>query len=441
MAAQSFPTPAESPAAWQPLLTGADASEARAAIDALSADLLTAQSYDEAWDTDPRQENAYDVFLASGAPGVALAFGSMAECDGDARALAASEALLETVAARLPELDLHPSLYVGIVGPAWVLAHLTRIGVARQFASDWTPALDDLDEQFAQYVAHRGWGSNYDLVKGLIGIGVYALERFPEPRAAQSLDAVLEHLADLAEESEDGVTWFTPPELIDPASMRRFRDGCYELGVAHGVAGAIAFLASAHAVAKDRVRIETLLDRAVRWLMGRREDGRFPYPREIARDGASEGGRLSWCNGNVGIAAALLKAGLVLDDAGVRSHAIELAVAGAGVEPREAHMIDPCLCHGTAGIAHVLNRMHQATGDARLEERAQTWYRAALRARGSGGIGGYLFGNPDGGDGVADPGFLMGAAGLLLALTAALGCEPQWDRALLVDMPSRQGAA
>jgi len=111
---------------------------------------------------------------------------------------------------------------------------------------------------------------------------------------------------------------------------------------------------------------------------------------------------------------------------------------------------DAGLCHGSTGIAHLVNRMAQASGDQELRDAAERWYRVALDMRRPGqGIAGLLSwvdvtenGKTVGWQWKSEPGFLSGVAGIGLGLLAAVtDFEPAWDRVLLVAIPPRNGAA
>jgi hypothetical protein len=84
--------------------------------------------------------------------------------------------------------------------------------------------------------------------------------------------------------------------------------------------------------------------------------------------------------------------------------------------------------------------MYQATGDAQLKEAATFWFERTLELRRPGeGVAGFAAFMPEE-DGkerwIADPGLLNGAAGIALALLAAITpVEPAWDQMLLVSIP------
>ena len=155
---------------------------------------------------------------------------------------------------------------------------------------------------------------------------------------------------------------------------------------------------------------------------------------------------------------ALLAAATEFDNQDWYSLAMELAVS-ASERPRGfSGVIDAGLCHGAAGLGHVFNRLFQATGEKRLALAAREWFSVALNmparpaapillpqsklfgktmempADGIAGFSAWTYSEALGWHWIADRGFLTGAAGIGLALMAAIGRhEPTWDRVLLLS--------
>jgi lantibiotic modifying enzyme len=97
-----------------------------------------------------------------------------------------------------------------------------------------------------------------------------------------------------------------------------------------------------------------------------------------------------------------------------------LALRAAARPPDQAGVSDPGLCHGSAGLAHLFNRMYQVTAEPALAEAARFWGERTLELCATAA--------PD------HPGLLEGTAGIALALEA-LGttAEPVWDQMLLIS--------
>ncbi len=114
----------------------------------------------------------------------------------------------------------------------------------------------------------------------------------------------------------------------------------------------------------------------------------------------------------------------------------ELARCSAIRDPELCGAVDPCLCHGAAGLAHIYNRAYQACGDPVFLDAARAWFRRTLDMRRPEGLGGFASPSQVPDTWRTSTGLLDGATGVALALLAAVEpVEPRWDRLLLCDLP------
>lgn len=361
--------------------------------------------------------------LTSGNAGLALFHayaGRAADVD------AALDAAIDAVAS----VPLGGSLYVGFPGVAWAVEHL------RGGAED---ANEEVDAVLVEHLDDTPWTSGYDLVSGLAGLGVYAIERLRARGATSSAAAVLARVLDRLEESAErtaeGITWHTPPALV-PA-WQGAPEGYYNLGLAHGVPGVVAMLGAAIAIGAEAPRARALIEPAVRWVLAQALPEGFPSwvgtaaPPRPARD--------AWCYGDPGVAAALLVAGRAAGEPAWERAAIATARRVVMRPFAKSGIRDAGLCHGAAGVAHVLNRIAQATGDEAIAEGARTMFARALDMQQPGvPVAGFPSAELDAVGGpirwVRDAGLLTGAAGVGLALAAATSDRaPDWDRMLLIS--------
>lgn len=374
-----------------------------------------------------------DPLLASGQPGQALFFAYLdAARKGSDAADRALDALGRSIDA-LAERELLPTLYTGICGIGWAVEHLTR----RFFATDEDLCVA-IDEALEKLLSSRQT-HQYELIAGLAGYGTYLVERLPNPDAARLLVRVLDLLEESAEMSRQGISWYTQPEWLPSWQRERMPDGCYNLGVAHGVPGVLGFLAAARRGGVDDPRLTRLADGTVRWLLGRRlpPGAGSELPSTIIPGLTPEPSRMAWCYGDLGISVVLLAAARSFGRPDWEAEALDLARLAAR---RPVEATDSSLCHGTAGNGHLFNRIFQATGDPEMKEAALAWYRLALGQRrpGEGFAGFVTWVGPRAGEGEwqGHPGMLIGAAGVGLALLAAVSdVEPDWDRVLLASIP------
>jgi hypothetical protein len=336
------------------------------------------------------------------------------------------------------------SLYSGLTGVAWAAAHLRD----RLRDLDTEAVNEEIDETLLEHLSQSPWPATYDLIDGLVGFGVYALERMSPGAdaarltAAACLERVIDRLAETAERRSDGITWVSRAEWVPPERREQYPPCHYNLGLAHGVPGVIALLGQACAAGVAVARARPLLDGAVRWLLSQQGPAGFSSLTEP--EPSATPARLAWCYGDPGVAAALLLAARCVDEPSWEEAARAIARRAAERQPEQAGVVDTGLCHGAAGLGHLFNRLFQATGEAWLGEAAQFWFRRTLEMRQSErGVAGFAAWRlaPDGTPGwAADPGLLTGAAGIALALLAATTpIEPAWDRVLLVSIAPRPG--
>jgi hypothetical protein len=344
--------------------------------------------------------------------------------------------LLEGAIDGIGESLAFAGLYSGFAGVAWTLEHLR----GRLFEEDGE---EDPGEEVAavlkDHLALTPWRLDYDLISGLAGFGVYAVERMPRPWGKECLEHVVARLAENAEHNAQGTTWLTVPELIPERDRNVYPNGNYNLGVAHGVPGVIPVLAEAAVAGIDT---GDLLEQSVAWLLSCKlpVESLSAFPYSLAAGTESRPTRVAWCYGDLGVSVALLNAARLVANRRWEEEAIAVGRRVAARAVTEAGVIDAGLCHGGLGNAHLFNRLYQASGVDDFAAAARRWYDWGLDFRKPGvGVGGYQSWSPDEKMDLKwtdDEGFLTGSAGIGLALVAGVSAvRPEWDRVLLAAIP------
>jgi lantibiotic modifying enzyme len=425
------PDDASAAKCWRPILSGTTAEQALQAVDAIAESITSITA----------SPGERDPSLGRGQAGLALLYTWLARTGRMPQADLLARQCLDQAIEALSTQAMNASFYGGFTGVAWAADLVDRL--LDPDAEDRGEAVDDALLRLLS--RDDRWSASYDLIVGLTGLGVYALQRHPRPVATECLRQVVERLHECARRDEHGLYWWTPPaEILDEESQKQYSSGRVDLGVAHGVAGAVALLGGICGAGLEQATARPLLEGAVSWLLAHSVPTAAgpTFPVWVAPAFQPSPARCAWCYGDPGIAAALMLAARGVGDAGWEQTAVALACRAAERPASETAVVNANFCHGAAGLAHVYNRMYQATGESTLGRAALYWlertlgfYRLAKDAGGS-----WVQGNWDPGQrelwtwtGIE---LVEGAAGVaLVLLAAATSVEPTWDRMFLVSAP------
>ncbi|MFE0044304.1 lanthionine synthetase C family protein [Streptomyces albireticuli] len=373
--------------------------------------------------------------LADGGPGLALAYAQLDRCAPDPGPRAMASGYLAATVEGAESAGTPPGLFGGLAGPAFA---------AWSLSCD-TASLTALDERVRAEVpvraralarAHGVATRAFDVISGLTGTGAYLLCRAAEdPASEDALRTVLTSLVALCGERAGLPHWHTPVEAIRDAGRRaECPYGALNCGMAHGIAGTVALLALALRSGITVPGHREALVRAAAWLGARSSEDEWgpdwpavvplPGPSSAAPPARPMAGRGSWCYGAPGIARALWLAGDALGDDRQRALAVRALKAAHRRPPaRRRAGTAPGLCHGMAGLLQITLRFAHDTGDADFSAAAVELTRRLL-----------TWCEKDRAFAEEGPGFLDGAAGVVLALlAAATDAAPAWDRALLLS--------
>ncbi|NGO66835.1 lanthionine synthetase C family protein [Streptomyces sp. SB3404] len=387
-------------------------------------------------DVRPDSPRWRDQSLSKGAAGVAVLHGLRAQ-----QGLGGTESMHAWLArAARDDLSAGPGAGLWFGAPA--------VGFALHLAAPdrYQGALARLDAAVAQLVharltaaaerigaARRPSQYEFDLTRGLAGLGAYLLRRDPGGELLRRVLAYVVRLTrpipadDAAGSRAPG--WWTadiPAGSLDSA----FAHGHANLGMAHGIPAALALLALAMregiTVDGHADAIETVSVHLDAW---RQPSAAGPWwPERITLDELEDGrphrdgpARPSWCYGTPGIARAQQLAALALGDT-ARQQAAEDALVCCLADPVQlARVTDPALCHGWAGI---VTTVWHAAADATAPGIAHGLDRVLVR----------LLDDARDTDPDQVPGLIEGSAGIALALhSIATGTTGGWPTCLLID--------
>ncbi|MBB4930881.1 hypothetical protein F4561_001701 [Lipingzhangella halophila] len=311
-----------------------------------------------------------------------------------------------------------PWLYGGAAQAGWVAI---RLAESRGTAVSGLAAIDE---------TVLGWATDFpaerdiDLPMGLLGLGVYGLAH-PDPGYREKLTAeVLDRVAERTKHDDNGrfVQLGTSEARIADQSA-----GARIIGVAHGTAGLVSYLASAAAAdPAQRPRARALLDECLRWLLRQRNGGHGSvFPHRVETRYAPT--RATWCSGDPGAAAALRVAERATGDRAAGEVARAAARAVVHRPDEDTGVVDGCVCHGAAGLVWFGRFASDHLGTAGARGDSAHWAKRLARWREAGPL---IYFGPAGW--VRNASFLEGDIGAALALLyAATGTNPLWSDLLL----------
>lgn len=292
-------------------------------------------------------------------------------------------------------------------------------------------------------VANQHWAASatgtgaqwhiYDAITGLAGIGrvLLAATQAGYTGVEPGLKAALETLTEiLAPRQNARPGWWLSADG-HPPGVDVDATGAATTGLAHGVAGPLTFLSTAHTAGWSVPGQTDAITNAATWLLTwRNPDGTWPphiTGTELDNHAPPQqpGRRDAWCYGTPGITRALHLAAQAIDNPEWTHQAGNALQHLANRAAREWDTDGPTLCHGHAGVL-------QATTHTRPTI-ANTAATAVTNAYDPSTAFGYQ--HHDNGNPRNEPGFLTGASGTALALAdhadlPTSGNPIRWDSLL-----------
>ena len=269
---------------------------------------------------------------------------------------------------------------------------------------------------------------------GHLGVLYYLIERGKYHEAESVLLKINEQLT----ENEFGVFWYDSPTQ-NMSSKKNIN-----LSLAHGSASVIVVLSRmvSYGLSDYRPKESWLKDiilKIISFIKNRQQKSESVYYPGCCTvnekgDLLNSYSRLSWCYGDMGIGLSFWQAGNAIGDELLKKKAIEIYKQTLPRRlPNENEIVDACICHGTAGVAHMYNRMYYNTGLTVFRKAAEEWISETLKmAKYKDGFCGYKTWN--GHQWHNDLSLLSGISGVRLCLLAHISkSNSNWDRCFLMS--------
>jgi lantibiotic modifying enzyme len=323
-----------------------------------------------------------------------------------------------------------PTFSTGLSGVGWLVEHLSK----NKFISINTDkTIGDMDEFLYPQMLDLIRDGNFDYLHGALGIGLYYIERYPNPKTTKYLIKLVDELERLSINVSGGIAWETV--VVQDSNLRGFN-----LSLSHGIASIIVFLCRVNELGIQKNKTYELISKAIFFLLNskcRQSINTYQFPAWVGQTNHPIGGRLAWCYNDLGIATALWQAGMILKNKNWKQEGLNVLFPLTKITNKnEAGVRDAGLCHGASGIAHTFNRMYNYTNNNAFKNSALFWFEECLKlATFHDGLAGYkVYRDAKFGGWQNVYGYLEGISGIGLALISAVSnIDANWDRSILLS--------
>lgn len=318
----------------------------------------------------------------------------------------------------------------GVTGILWAIEHLAK---SRVLDTSLNSIVDDdffgIYHKRCKNILSKG---EYDYLLGAGGAFLLYLETDMEKQIIDLYNV----LQKTAVTEGDEIYWRQSPVLGGNEA-----DMTINLGLAHGLPSILSILSCIYnrctcLDAKVRLKLKDDVYKSFNWLKRNclnpaKEGSYFPFSFNKVKKPFSTS--LRWCYGDLGVSIALINAGNNLGIPEIYDFGVEIARDCADRNVDSKSIVDAHLCHGTAGIAHIFNRLFNGTGIEVFRNASEYWFDETIMKFDSSLKSGFKAWKGDYGW-IEYDGLLEGSAGIGLALISAVShVEPKWDRCLLLS--------
>jgi len=271
----------------------------------------------------------------------------------------------------------------------------------------------------------------YDYMHGALGIGLYFLKH---KRDIQPVLKLIDFLFDTAEKNDEN-TIFKWKCVINKEG-----DIGYNIALSHGISSIVLFLSRVFAAHIEHDKLYMILEGAINYLLSQERNaeqyGSFFPSQSSENENAYLGcSRLAWCYGDLGVAYSIWYAGKALNNKAWIDKGLNiLTYSTKRKNSKDNLLVDAGLCHGSAGIAMVYNRLFIETENPVFMEAYHYWLgQTMLYATYSDGLAGYKTYQGPEKESECDYNLLTGVSGIGLMFLSYLFNENRaWDEMFLL---------
>lgn len=232
-----------------------------------------------------------------------------------------------------------------------------------------------LEEQIGIFISH----DNCDMLHGLVGLGIYFLER----NNFEQVNRIITYLKETSFRKGNQVYWKKYDKYRNYTTV-------IDMGTAHGNASIMFFLSKAISKQATDQNVTELIKGNIHFYLQNEqifdEDINTFFPTFIKAEDfdqnilKKENSRLAWCYGDLGALYTMLITAVQVDDAELYTIIVsKLRHVAKRKFETEGFTIDAGFCHGTSGISMIFENIYDITGEKEFSEAAHYWIEETLK--------------------------------------------------------------
>lgn len=331
------------------------------------------------WEKMSYGQNVQHISLLSGLPGIILVLIDLLKNGSDKISI---EKIREYIFSTFTILENSNNFYTtycaGLSGYGYFLLKVKDSNIFIAGTDDETlmqieEILEEIDEVLVDQIDIDFADENFDILHGVIGIGLYFLERDKKVLAYKIVDK----LDEISNKTENYVFW-------KKYEKYRLFTTVIDMGNAHGNSSIIYFLSKIFSKNPEDVRLKELIQKSINFYLQNSqkldENVLSYFPNHInASDFDNnlhkpENSRLAWCYGDLGVLhTLLLSASLIKDMISYNNIMLKLEKVAQRRFETEPIPADFGFCHGSSGIAAIFNNIYHMTGNDIFLSTSEYW--------------------------------------------------------------------
>lgn len=260
-----------------------------------------------------------------------------------------------------------PFFSSGLAGFGWLLCYMNDNKVLKIPEAFFTQ-IDKVLLSFVEQLQNIPW----DILHGRLSISRYFMRR----NLPEQVETSLRYLENIGRTVGDQILW----EAENENYIKDFGKH-YDCGYAHGMAGILYFVSKAYKHDISRKLCLKLANGIINFYAHNEQDVNlygcyYPY-RVLAGEKEAENNtfsRLAWCYGDLTVLYSLYYYYYTIDDAAQMSIVLnKLKKTVNRTDCEQNGVNDSMICHGSAGIAHIYNRLFYMTDIIEFKKASLYW--------------------------------------------------------------------